>query len=170
VFIASIALSTWDFEKLRMDVRFQLLIRFCRRICRMPEMTISAAAREIPADRRTVQRYCRRHPWILDDGKVNVFALRLAIEQQKARDARGFPLGKKRHPRLRVKAVGKGKAVIRRTLRQRIEIIVREIDSMTNEEQIQFLRLRAKTWFRAFRIRNLVIAGQSLQPKDSKAP
>ena len=124
----------------------------------MTGMTVSAAARDVSADRRTVQRYCRRHPWILENGKVNVFALRLAIEQQKARDARGFPLGKKRNqPSMRLRAVRKEKPILRRTLKQRIEIILREIDAMTDAEQAQILQLGPQGWLRMFRVSKLLL-------------
>jgi hypothetical protein len=117
----------------------------------MPPMTISAAARDLGIDRRTVQRYCRREPGIMLGKKVDVESLRAVIAYCKAADGRGFPLRRGRWPRLPLKAPRKEKPVIRRTLIQRLEIIRREIDAMTDAEQVQVLEMGREAFWNCFR-------------------
>jgi len=116
--------------------------------------TKSAAARMLGIDRRTVQRYTRKYPEILVGQKVDVRCLTLIIEESKAADGRGFPLRRARGRRLKLENLEKrSPAVIRRTFKQRLAIIGREIDAMTDEEQQTFLR-HPRNWFSLFRERN----------------
>jgi hypothetical protein len=104
-------------------------------------MTISAAARSLQIDRRTVQRYCRREPGIMVGKKVDLESLNAVIAYCKAADGRGFPLRRARGWRLPLKAPKKGKPIIRRRLDHRLQIIGREIAAMTDAEQVQLLQL-----------------------------
>ena len=114
-------------------------------------MTISAAARHEHIDRRTVQRYCRREPGIMVGKKVDLESLRVVIAHCKAADGRGFPLGRGRWLRLDLKPPKKEKPIIRRTLAQRLEIIRREIDAMTDAEQVQMLEMGREAIWDCFR-------------------
>src|SRR5207249_2805587 len=101
---------------------FNLTRSFCRRIWRMKRLvTLSAAARELDISRRTVQRYCRREPGLIEQSKVNLEGLKAVIAYCKRADARGFPLGRTRWLRLPLNAQRKEKPIIRRTLNQRRE-------------------------------------------------
>lgn len=105
-------------------------------------------------DRRTVQRYVKKYPEVLEGQKVDVSYLHLVIEKSKAADGRGFPLRRRRGSRLPLGDLKKKPpAIIRRTFEQRIAIIQREIAAMTDEEQ-QVLLLPT-SWFSFFRGKNL---------------
>jgi hypothetical protein len=54
------------------------------------------------------------------------------------------------------KAPKKDKPIFRRTLSQRLEIMKREIDAMTDEEQIQLLRILPQAMPGMFRLQNLI--------------
>ncbi len=98
--------------------------------------TKSAAARMLGIDRRTVQRYARKFPEVLVGQKVDVDYLGLVIQISKESEGRGFPLRKARGRRLPLSNLAKKPpAVIRRTFEQRMVIIHREIDAMTDDEQ-----------------------------------
>ena len=102
--------------------------------------TISGAARLLGISRRTVQRYCQSNPEIKEGQRVNVELLRVAITFRQSSDARGFPLGGKRPAKsFAFDLPAKPKPIVRRTLAQRLEIIAREIDAMTDAEQRQIL-------------------------------
>ena len=62
--------------------------------------TLSAAARFLDIDRRTVQRYVQRFPEIIDGKKVEMVLLQRRSDQCKATEGRGFPIGRKRGIRL----------------------------------------------------------------------
>jgi hypothetical protein len=124
----------------------------------------SRAAHKLGCSRRTVQRYCQREPGVVQNGKVNLDALKVAIAAFKFRDSRGFPLGRKRSQRkLPLDAAKKEKPIIRRTLNQRLEIITREFNAMTDAEQVQLLRLGISLWLRVFRFQNLAIVRSEQQ-------
>jgi len=126
----------------------------CRRICRMLPSTKSATARLLGIDRRTVQRYVKKFPEVSLGQKVDVEYLLSIIELSKAADGRGFPLRQSRGWRLKLGNLEKKPpAVIRRTFEQRMAIIRREIDAMTDEEQQAILR-HPRNWFSLFRDRN----------------
>ena len=127
-------------------------------------VTLSAAARELDISRRTVQRYCRREPGLIEQSKVNLEGLKAVIAYCKRADARGFPLGRTRWLRLPLNAQRKEKPIIRRTLNQRLEIITREFNAMTDAEQIQVLRPGPGVWFRMFRPYNVPIAVSEWPP------
>jgi len=114
-------------------------------------MTISAAARHEDVDRRTVQRYCRREPGIMVGRKVDLDALRAVIAYCKAADARGFPLRRGRAAQWLFKPPRKEKPIIRRPLIQRFEIIKREIDAMTDDEQVRMLEMGVEALWECFR-------------------
>jgi hypothetical protein len=112
----------------------------------------SHAARKLGCSLRTVHRYCQREPGIIRNGKVDLDALKRAIAVFKFRDSRGFPLGHKRSDqKLPLDALEKPKPVIRRTLIQRLEIIRREIDAMTDAEQVQMLEMGVEALWNCFR-------------------
>ena len=118
--------------------------------------TLSAAARQLGIDRRTVQRYVRRFPEIMDGNKVELYSLKNRIALYKAGEGRGFPLGKVRGRRLPLKGVPKKPpAIIRRTFVQRLEIIEREIKHMNDEEQQTLLPYKLLSLFRFY---NLALA------------
>jgi hypothetical protein len=111
--------------------------------------TLSAAARSLGIDRRTVQRYVRRFPGIMEGKKVEVIHLQSLIDLFKASEGRGFPLGRIRGKRLPLTGLPKKPpAVIRRTFSQRLEIIAREINHMTDEEQQALLPMKFLSLFR----------------------
>ena len=114
-------------------------------------MTISAAARHEGIDRRTVQRYCRREPGIMVGKKIDLDALRAVIGCCKAADARGFPLRRGRPAQWLFKPPRKEKPVIRRRLSQRFEIMKREIDAMTDDEQVRMLEMGMVALWDCFR-------------------
>jgi hypothetical protein len=73
---------------------------------------------------------------------VNLERLIRTIAVSKFRDSRGFPLGGKRsEQKLTLNLPKKPKPLIRRTLIQRLEIMKREIDAMTDDEQVQMLEM-----------------------------
>src|SRR5260370_30557169 len=112
----------------------------------------SLAARQLGCRRRNVQRYCQREPGIIRNGKVNLDALIRAIAVFKFRDSRGFPLGAKRSDqKLTLNLPKKSKPIIRRTLIQRLEIMKREIDAMTDDEQVQMLEMGVAALWECFR-------------------
>ena len=146
--------STRSCEKLSVEVKFQA----CRPIlsqliCHMERwQSRSAAARSLGCSRRTVQRYCKREPGLVQDGKVDVEALKHVIRIFKFRDSRGFPLGHKRPEReLPLDLPKQVKPIIRRTLVQRLEIMRREIDAMTDDEQVQMLEMGPEALWNYFR-------------------
>lgn len=111
--------------------------------------TLSAAARFLDIDRRTVQRYVQRFPEIIDGKKVEMVLLQRRSDQCKAAEGRGFPIGRKRGMRLPLAGVPKKPpAIIRRTFQQRFVIISREIDAMTDEEQQRLLPMKFLDLFR----------------------
>ena len=162
--------STRGYEKQGKAMRFQLdWQEFLPQ--NMPQMrlvTISAAARDLCIDRRTVQRYCRREPGIMVGKKVDLESLRAVIAHCKAADGRGFPLGRGRWPRLALKAPKKEKPIIRRTLNQRLEIIAREFNAMTDAEQVQLLRMFPQVVLRLFRLENLAQVASKKEASDEK--
>jgi hypothetical protein len=139
-------------------VKFHLPPFLPQNMPQMQPVTISAAARELRVDRRTVQRYCRREPGIMVGKKVDLESLRTVIAHCKAADGRGFPLGRGRWPRLALKVPKKEKPIIRRTLNQRLQIIAREFEAMTDAEQVQLLRILPKAIPGLFRLHNLIRA------------
>jgi hypothetical protein len=86
---------------------------------------------------------------LVQDGKVDVEGLKLVVKIFKRRDSRGFPLGRKRPERkLPLDVPRELKPIIRRTLVQRLEIMRREIDAMTDDEQVQMLEMgREAIWY-----------------------
>ena len=89
------------------------------------------------------------------DGKVDVEGLKLVIKIFKGRDSRRFPLGHKRPERELPLAPKKEKPIIRRRLSQRLEIIARECEAMTDAEQVQLLRLWPSLFLDFFRRQNI---------------
>src|SRR5438067_1429627 len=94
--------STRSREKVSVEVK----LHACRPpilsqlFCHMDRLqSRSAAARSVGCSRRTVQRYCKREPGLVQDGKVDVEALKHVIRICKFRESRGFPLGHKRPER-----------------------------------------------------------------------
>ena len=88
----------------------------------------------------------------MQDGKVDVEGLKLVIKIFKFRDSRGFPLGHKRPERkLPLDVPRQVKPIIRRTLVQRLEIMRREIDGMTDDEQVQMLEMGREAIWNCFR-------------------
>jgi hypothetical protein len=121
-------------------------------------VTFSSAARNLDIDRSTVRRYCRREPGLIERGKVDLEGLKAVIAYCKSQDGRGFPIGKKRHPRLDLRTARRGKPIILRTLSKRLEIIAQEFNAMTDAEQMQVLKLGPAVWFRMFRVQNVTKA------------
>ena len=116
----------------------------------------SLAARKLACSRRTVQRYCRREPGLIRNGKVDLDGLIRTIAIFKFRDSRGFPLGGKRsEQKLALDVPKKPKPIIRRPLIQRFEIIRREIDAMTDDEQVRMLRFWPGLFLDFFRRHNI---------------
>ncbi len=56
---------------------------------------VKNAAQQLAISRDTVMRYCREHPSIKNNGKIDVDKLEEAIKNTHRRTARGFPLGKR---------------------------------------------------------------------------
>jgi len=116
------------------------------------DVSRSLAARKLGCSRRTVQRYCQREPGIIRNGKVDLDTLKVAIAVFKFRNSRGFPLGGKRsEQKLTLNLPKKPKPIIRRTLIQRLEIMKREIDAMTDDEQVQMLEMGVAALWDCFR-------------------
>lgn len=112
----------------------------------------SLAAHKLGCSRRTVQRYCYREPGLIRNGKVDLEGLIRTIAVSKFRDSRGFPLGGKRSQRkLALDVPKKPKPEIRRTLIQRLEIMRREIDAMTDDEQVQMVEMGMPALWACFR-------------------
>jgi hypothetical protein len=123
----------------------------------MQPVSRSRAARKLRCSRRTVQRYCQREPGIVQNGKINLDALIAAIAAFKFRDSRGFPLGRKRSQRkLPLDAPKKERPIIHRALNQRLEIIAREFNAMTDAEQVQLLEMGPQVLLRLFRLKNCI--------------
>jgi hypothetical protein len=99
-----------------------------------------AAARLLGCSRRTVQRYCKKWPSLVKDGRVDVDALGSVLQTARALDGRGWKLGRRRQQhQLALGVTKKEKPFIRRTLSQRLEIIAREVGAMSDEEQALIL-------------------------------
>jgi hypothetical protein len=64
-------------------------------------------------------------------------------------------LGRKRQPKLPLETPKKEKQIIRRRLSQRLEIIARECEAMTDAEQVQLLRLWPSLFLDFFRRENI---------------
>ena len=78
---------------------------------------------------------------------VDAEELRRLILYWKKVDPRGYPIHKKRD-----KTLWREKPSIRLPVNRRLEIIRRQIESMTDDEQIRVLSLGAAQWFRMFRL------------------
>jgi len=89
---------------------------------------------------------------VQDDGTVDVEALKLVVRIYKSKNSRGFPLGHKRPEReLPLDIPKKVKPIFRRTLVQRLEVIRREIDAMTDDEQVQLWEMGQEVFWNFFR-------------------
>src|SRR5262245_5280080 len=133
-------------------------------------LTKAAAARELGISRRTIQRYCAT-AWssgILQGGKVDLNALKAAIAFRLKCEKRGFPLGKKRLQRsLRLTPLERKRIGFARSMEQRLAIIRREFDAMTDGQQMQILLLGIMT--EMFRPQALANAQQLLEKFSSAA-
>lgn len=133
--------------------------------------TLSAAARQLGIDRRTVQRYVRRFPEIMDGNKVELCNLKNLIALCKAREGRGFPLGKVRGRRLPLKGVPKKPpSIIRRTFVQRLEIIEREIKHMNDEEQQALLPYRIISLFHFYNLVKALKRNEERERNSNMSP
>jgi hypothetical protein len=125
-------------------------------------LTKATAARCLGYSRRTVQRYCNG-PWadpsLVKDGKVNVQRLKSVIDFRLSIERRGFPIGRKRpQRRLGLGRVPKKKKGFNRSLYQRIEIIRREIDAMTDGQQVQLVLSGPDTFLKMIRPQAFIMA------------
>ena len=105
--------------------------------------TKSHAAQILGIGRKTVQRYARQCPDAVSGGKVDTDLLIALFALRKMREPRGCPLG---HKRANLPLRGHGKkpsARVCRTLFQRLETIKREIDAMTDDDQLTLLRVHS---------------------------
>jgi hypothetical protein len=127
----------------------------------------SLAARILGISRGTVARYCKIEPRLTQNGKVDWRALESTIPAVKMWDGRGWPLRKKRpQGRLSLRDQ-KQKPVFHRTMEQRLEIIAREIEAMSDQEQAQFFTLSGQVLLRKmFRQSAIDLALGSGKPND----
>lgn len=87
---------------------------------------------------------------------INVCLLRQRIDWFKATERRGFPMGNRRGRRLPLAGLPKqGPPQSRRNFVERVRIIHREIDAMTNDEQLALLRMNPIGWPQ-FREENII--------------
>jgi hypothetical protein len=119
-------------------------------------------------DRRTVQRYARKFPEVLVGQKVDVDYLGLVIQISKESEGRGFPLRKARGRRLPLSNLAKKPpAVIRRTFEQRMVIIHREIDAMTDDEQQVLLPFLILSLFRPQNVGKAFAKAKAPNPEEA---
>jgi len=119
--------------------------------------TKSGAARLMRISRRTVQRYCayeliyKLDPPLTDGrGNVCLSVLKGLIMHLKEKDGRGFPLGAKRYARQ--PTLLKPAKTFGRSYRQRLELIQKEIDAMSDGEQVSLLlRWSRQVFSKSFR-------------------
>jgi hypothetical protein len=136
-------------------------------------LTKAAAARCLGYSRRTVQRYCNG-PWadpsLVKDGKVNVQRLKSLVDFRLSTiERRGFPLGRERpQRRLELGRVPKKKKGFNRSLYQRIEIIRREIDAMTDGQQVQLVLSGPDTFLKMIRPQAFIMA-EKLRQSSGRA-
>lgn len=145
--------------------------------------TKSSAARFLHISRRTVQRYCDLHkrmslrspelpPLVDEKGMVDVAFLALFIEARKRANGRGFPLHRKRfHAQTRFEMVAgpDGRAgwtrlprrkarTFGRSFEDRLELIKREIETMTDHEQSILIGKSPEVFLEMFRPEARLIA------------
>ena len=88
-----------------------------------------------------------RFPEIKDGKKVDMLLLQWRIERFKGTEGRGFPMGKRREMRLPLAGVPKkAPANMPRAFVERVRIIHREIDGMTDYEQQALVRMDPLRW------------------------
>jgi hypothetical protein len=134
----------------------------------MRGVTKAATARKLGISRSAVQGYCSKFPSIVGPDGVSLPALEMAIDERRANDGRGFPLGKKRLQRsLRLGAVPKSKAGFVRSFVDRIERIGGEVAAMTDYEQEQLLRMGPSAWLGLFRFGNVLRVDQANKERAS---
>jgi hypothetical protein len=98
----------------------------------------TAAARALGCDRGTVARYCKVHRYLMQNGKVDLQRLQRVIAEKKMWERRGWQAGRPRPQSELALGVQRQKKVFNHTMEQRLAIIAREIDAMSDQEQARF--------------------------------
>jgi hypothetical protein len=84
---------------------------------------------------------------MVKNGLVDVVEFRSLIAAWKCLDSRGFPLGGARSPQFWKNQP----RCFRLPLVRRLEIIRRQIDAMSDQDQLEFLSVGPAAWIRMFR-------------------